>query len=84
MSNSPLIAVRTIMSLVISKVFVRFACVALVAAMVQVLLISLPSAQTISTQTPKELQILNKQIGELQKARKRNPSVPIIPMLRLR
>ena len=65
------------MSLVISKVFVRFACVALVAAMVQVLLISLPSAQTISTQTPKELQILNKQIGELQKARKYGEAIPL-------
>jgi tetratricopeptide (TPR) repeat protein len=38
----------------IAKVFVRFASVALIAAMVQVSLISLPSAQTISAQTERE------------------------------
>jgi CHAT domain-containing protein/Flp pilus assembly protein TadD len=43
-----------IIFLLITKVFVRFGSVALIALMVQVSLVSLPSAQTISAQTERE------------------------------
>jgi hypothetical protein len=51
---SVLLAARTIIFRLITKGFVRFASVALIAAIVQVSLISLPSAQTISAQTTRE------------------------------
>jgi hypothetical protein len=50
----PLSAARTIIFRLITKGFVCFASVALIAAVVQVTLISLPSAQTISAQTARE------------------------------
>ncbi|MDP3075009.1 tetratricopeptide repeat protein [Bradyrhizobium sp.] len=74
MSNLPRVAVRAIMS---RKVFVRFACIALVAAMVQVPLISPPLAQTAPPQTVIEVQILNKQVNELAKAGKYTEAIPL-------
>ena len=67
-------AVRAIMS---SKVFIRFACVALVAAMIQASLISLPSAQTVSTQTTAEARTLAVRIYELVKAGKYAEAIPL-------
>ena len=60
-----------------SKVFVRFARVALVAALVQLSLISLPSAQTVSPRTAKEVQILDKQVNEFAKAGKYAEAIPL-------
>ncbi|MDO8400769.1 MAG: CHAT domain-containing protein [Bradyrhizobium sp.] len=59
-----------------SKVFVRFACVALVAAMIQVSLISLPSAQTAS-RTTAEARTLAGRIKELVKAGKYAEAIPL-------
>ena len=61
----------------ITKIFVRIASVALIAAMVQVSLISLPSAQTISAQTPLEAQILIKKIDELKNSGRYAEAIPL-------
>jgi hypothetical protein len=71
-----LLAARTIIFRLITKGFVRFASVALIAAMVQVSLISLPSAQTISAQTPLEAQILIKKIDELKNLGRYAEAIP--------
>ncbi len=60
-----------------SKMFVRFARVALVAASVQVSFISLPSAQTLSPRSIREVLILDKQVQELAKAGKYAEAIPL-------
>jgi CHAT domain-containing protein/Tfp pilus assembly protein PilF len=65
--------VRVIMS---SKVFIRFACVALVAATIQVSLVSPPSAQTVSTWTAEERTLMSR-MGELLKAWKFSEAIPL-------
>jgi hypothetical protein len=67
-----LLAARMIIFRLITKVFVRFASVALIAAMVQASLISLPSAQTISA----EAQILIGKIDELKNSGRYAEAIP--------
>jgi CHAT domain-containing protein/Flp pilus assembly protein TadD len=61
----------------ITKVFVRFASVALIPAIVQLSLISPPSVQTISAQTSGEAQTLVEKIEELKNSGRHREAIPL-------
>ena len=74
---SLLLAARTIMFRNITKVFVRLTYVALIAAMVQLSLISSPSVQTISAQAAGEAQTLIEKIEELRSSGRYAEAIPL-------